>query len=400
MYRVLIVDDEAIICKGLRNTIEWDSLGLEICGEAHNGQDALALIREMQPNILITDIRMPVMDGLTLIQTIRAHHLPIKIIILSGYSDYAFLKDAIRLGVDGYLLKPIDHDELIANLSDLVNSIESEMLHSPQLYQGIELLRSNTLNRLVTHTIGLREFEEKAAFLEITLEGPCFLCAACALEQADGAAAGYDDQTILTVLRIIHQAATEWNGLAFLDVNDRIVLLLGGDHQDSLRCAANAVMEATAGRVRERFARQLTCGWGTAVASVEEIWKSYAAATACFGGPATLLEADALEGRGNALVDRALLQIAEHYREAISLKQLAGIMEINTSYLGQLFKKTTGESFTGYVNQYRIQKAKELLAQTTLKVYEVAQEVGFTDYHYFLIIFKKLTGSTPTDTRI
>ena len=136
MYRVLIVDDESIICKGLRDTIEWDSLGLEIAGEAHNGADALEMINAHHPHILITDIRMPGMDGITLIKTIRDRHIPIKTIILSGYSDYAFLKEAIRLGVDGYLLKPIDIDELISNLVDLVNNIEKESLRTTQLDRG------------------------------------------------------------------------------------------------------------------------------------------------------------------------------------------------------------------------------------------------------------------------
>ena len=106
MYRVVIADDEPMICKGLRETIEWDSLGLEISGEARNGVDALALVQAQRPHILITDIRMPGMNGIELITAIRKLDLQIKIIIISGFSDYAFLKEAIRLGVDGYLLMP------------------------------------------------------------------------------------------------------------------------------------------------------------------------------------------------------------------------------------------------------------------------------------------------------
>ena len=117
MYRVIIVDDEPVIRRGLRETIEWDALGLEVAGEAADGKEALKLIREIQPEILITDIRMPEMDGIELIREVKKMDLNIKITILSGYSDYDYLKAAIRLGVDNYLLKPIDEEELAAALS-------------------------------------------------------------------------------------------------------------------------------------------------------------------------------------------------------------------------------------------------------------------------------------------
>ncbi len=399
MYRVLIVDDEAIIRKGLRSTIEWDGLGLELCGEAHNGQEALAVIQATRPNILITDIRMPGMDGITLIQTIRERGIPIKIIILSGYSDYAFLKDAIRLGVDGYLLKPIDIDELISNIKDLVNTIENEMLRSSQLKQGIELLRSNTLNRLVANAIGLREFEEKASFLEIALEGKYHLCVVCASESEEETPAGYSEQTVQSVLQIAIQTVAGLTGIVFLDLYGRVVLLLDHDNKDDLLTAAAQALSAIIREAREQCGIYLACGSGLPVASIEEIWKSYVHATAQFSRRIEAQEAAALEGRNNTVVDRALAYVAENYRDALSLKQLAGILDINTSYLGQIFKKTTGESFTGYVNRYRVHQAKELLSHTALKVYEVAQEVGFTDYHYFLIIFKKITGINPTDIR-
>ena len=123
MYRVIIVDDEPVIRRGLRETIEWDALGLEIAGEAADGTEALEMIREIRPEILITDIRMPEMDGIQLIREVRELDMNVKITILSGYSDYDYLKAAIRLGVDNYLLKPIDNDELIANLRNTVRKV-------------------------------------------------------------------------------------------------------------------------------------------------------------------------------------------------------------------------------------------------------------------------------------
>ena len=104
-------------------------------------------------------------------------------------------------------------------------------------------------------------------------------------------------------------------------------------------------------------------------------------------------------GRSASVVGFAIAYINQHYREGVTLKQVAAECHINTSYLGQVFHKETGSAFTDYVNALRIAEARRLLNNPTLKVYEVAEQVGFTDYHYFLKIFKKVTGITPSDLR-
>ena len=107
----------------------------------------------------------------------------------------------------------------------------------------------------------------------------------------------------------------------------------------------------------------------------------------------------ALLGRSTSVVGMAVDYIMEHFREGVTLRQVAADCHVNTSYLGQVFRKETGSAFTDYVNALRIQEARKLLNNPTLKVYEIAEQVGFTDYHYFLKIFKKMTGKSPTDMR-
>ena len=399
MYRVFLVDDEPLICKGLRETVEWDSLGLEIAGEAHNGVEAMELIAATHPHILITDIRMPGMDGISLIKAIREQDLNIRIIILSGYSDYQFLKEAIRLGVDGYLLKPIDTDELISNLNNLVNTIEKEQLQTLRLYQGLELLRANTLNRLVTGQIGRSEFDEKAAFLDISLDAEHYLCAVYApAPEADDADAGMDPGAVLAMQRACHPL-TEGNGITFIDSKNHLVFLFYGSSEAGVADSAKAVLACVAAQALEGSGAAPETRTGPMVHTLEEIARSYAAATEGFEPEKPLLEVDPLDSRWKCVVSRTVDYVSAHYHEALSLKQIACDCGINTSYLGQVFRKAMGDSFTNYVNGYRIRKAKELLASTNLKVYEVSERVGFTDYHYFLKIYKKVTGSVPTDTR-
>ena len=516
MYRVIIVDDEPVIRKGLRETIEWDSLGLEVAGEAADGVEALKLCRAIRPEILITDIRMPEMDGLQLIQEVKKLDFDVKITILSGYSDYDYLKAAIRLGVDNYLLKPIDNDELISNLKNAVNEIEQEAVVVRQIRQGSELLRSNTLRRLVTGNIRLDELKEKADFLNLDVSAEAYACAACAMPREIPSARR--EQLARHVNDLTVDALPGGRLVAFLDGDGNLALLIAHDAAPHSREGLARTLEAVAA-LAEGEQVPLTIGVGRPAARLEEVQAAYESARACLeygvflknggvlwydglpeaappdralegtdfermaglirrgdreglrhwleetmdamtsGGAPSLSQAQNLLmhiavrmtecfqetygginafrnpvdfdfaqlfalrrfsemrewllalseklfsenqtvlGKGTSVVGLALAYIAEHYREGVTLKQVAAECHINTSYLGQIFKRETGSAFTDYVNAMRVREAQRLLANPALKVYEVAERVGFTDYHYFLKIFKKVTGTTPKDLR-
>ena len=516
MYRVIIVDDEPIVRKGLRETIEWDSLGLEVAGEAANGVEALRLVRSIRPEVLITDIRMPEMDGLELIREVRQLDFDVKITILSGYSDYDYLKAAIKLGVDNYLLKPIDNDELISNLKNAVSEIEKEAIVDQRNRQGSELLRTNTLRRLVTGNISPEELMEKADFLDITFTAEAYLCAVVAVPPQTSTAprAPLGRNEIEAMAKAIPGAST----IAFNDSENNLVLLMALDSALNDRRGIQAALEGIVARARQSQS-PLTVGVGQPVNRLEEAHLSYEGACKCleygmfmqgsgviwfdgvpevpspgrtlekfdFGKLEDLIrrgdlaatqayldealsmivkenplapnqahnllmhiavrmtncfheiygsmntyreptefdfgelfrlrhfsdmrqwlhalcerlfsENAAVLGKSSSLVGLAVAYIAKHYREGVTLKQVAAECRINTSYLGQIFRKEMGCAFTDYVNGLRIREAQRLLANPTLKVYEVAEQVGFTDYHYFLKIFKKVTGATPRDMR-
>ena len=513
MYRVIIVDDEPVIRRGLRETIEWDALGLEVAGEAADGAEALKLIREIRPEILITDIRMPEMDGIELIREVKKLELNIKITILSGYSDYDYLKAAIRLGVDNYLLKPIDNDELISNLKNAVSEIEKEAAISLQIRQGTVLLRSNTLRRLVTGNISPEELKEKAEFLHIPLDAERYLCAVCSMNRQ--IPAGIREPFFRDVIA----EKSSGRQMAFMDGDGNLALLLIYDEVPEVRQGTQQELEELAEKaVREREI-PLMIGAGKLAEKIGQIRDSYESAkealeygaflknggviwydevpetsqteqipdridydrmkdfirrgeqeklkeylsnelnamtaeagvshhrirnlimhiavrmTDCFrtiygsmnafreptdfdfARLFTLHSYDdmrewlfqlcdelfaanrALLGRSTSIVGLAVDYIMEHYREGVTLRQVAADCHVNTSYLGQIFRKETGSAFTDYVNTLRIQEASRLLGDPTLKVYEIAEQVGFTDYHYFLKIFRKVTGKSPTDFR-
>ncbi|WP_256762015.1 response regulator transcription factor [Cohnella sp. WQ 127256] len=127
MYTVLIVDDEPLIREGLRTIIDWEEQGFRVVDVASDAMEALRKVPLLKPRLMIVDIRMPGMDGLELLRTIQEQHRPCpRFLILSGYADFEYARTALQLKVDGYMLKPIDEDELIKYLSLLKDAIEED----------------------------------------------------------------------------------------------------------------------------------------------------------------------------------------------------------------------------------------------------------------------------------
>ena len=117
MYRALLVDDESLALEGLNLLVDWQGAGFVVCGQAENGQEALALMEQLRPHLVVTDLYMPLMDGLTLMQAARESGFEGQFIIVSGYSDFQIARSALKLKPAGYLLKPFDPDEAAATLA-------------------------------------------------------------------------------------------------------------------------------------------------------------------------------------------------------------------------------------------------------------------------------------------
>jgi two-component system response regulator YesN len=126
MYKVLLVDDESFVLEGLKRRVHWQDLNLEIVGTASDGLEAIRKIEQLQPDILVTDIIMPIMDGIKLIETIRELDLSVKIIILSGHDEFTYAQKAIRLGAVEYQLKPVSIEEIESTLKTTIEQLEIE----------------------------------------------------------------------------------------------------------------------------------------------------------------------------------------------------------------------------------------------------------------------------------
>ena len=124
MKKVMLVEDEELILQGLRNILDWEALGLKVVHMAHDGLEALKMWEKEPVHIVVTDISMPEMDGLALLKKIREKEEQVRFIILTGYDEFDYAREAIRLEVENYILKPIDEEELERQLMETVQKLE------------------------------------------------------------------------------------------------------------------------------------------------------------------------------------------------------------------------------------------------------------------------------------
>ena len=148
--KVLIADDEAVVLEGLKYIIDWEALGFSICSQAKNGNETLEKIMKLSPDLVLLDIRMPGLTGIEIVQIARERGFTGHFIILSGYSDFSYAQTAIRYGVDFYLTKPIDEDELENAVTTVRNQIEEEHKSARTLHQYRESARDTIIRNLLT----------------------------------------------------------------------------------------------------------------------------------------------------------------------------------------------------------------------------------------------------------
>lgn len=184
MLRVFLVEDESIIRETLRDTVPWSQYGYTFAGEAGDGEMALPLIRQTRPDVLITDIRMPFMDGLALSELVSQEFPDMKIVIISGYDDFEYARQAISIGVERYLLKPITKKALLEVLEEIKEKIEGERANRSYLAQFHreaqeyeQYTRRLFFERVVSGQLSVQQIYEAAGKLDIDLRAQSYAIA-------------------------------------------------------------------------------------------------------------------------------------------------------------------------------------------------------------------------------
>lgn len=535
MYKVLIIDDESIIRKGIKNIINWKQLDCEVCADANDGIEGIELIKRFLPEIIITDIRMPGLDGLSMIKQVKELVPNSKIIILTGYRDFDYVQEAIKCGAFDFLLKPSRIEELTAVLTRAVNEINDQRIRHMEIdrfkelfEQGIPVLREKLLydiiygmntceyeiaEKMKLYNISIKNFvlvvmendydeksnssqydkhlyqfgivnsfeeifEEKYEVLSIMLNSSRV---GFIIQKPDklpleieeiSEKCGYLQEVINTGFGITVTIAVSSRGVSAMELPDKMKECLGsleyksyiGDnsiiqysdlnsffryedystldkYQKQLLESIKSGNEGLAGVMTQNISRYVTTNkininymknfYYTTLSSINNIRISVAAAVEAdkkheegrdIASLFRLMEKSDSAEELNSLLEEVAVRVAakvnsfnnksiklilrkaidyihEHYSEQITLNEVAENIYVSTFYISRMFKKELGKSFVDYLNDVRIEKAKELLKDIKYKTYEVAEIVGISDPHYFSKLFKKYSGMTPSDYR-
>lgn len=190
MYKVVFIDDELMVRKNIIKKIEWEKYGFCIVGEADNGKDALDVIDYTNPDVIITDIDMPFMDGLEMSKIVSQKYPMIKIVILSGFDEFKYAQRAVELNVTEYVLKPISSEVLIKILVKIKATIDEEILKKENIellrkhyLESLPVLKGNFLSSLVAKKQRKEEIINKATYYNIDLNGDIFACAVVSIDK-------------------------------------------------------------------------------------------------------------------------------------------------------------------------------------------------------------------------
>ncbi|WP_054023393.1 response regulator [Bacillus sp. FJAT-28004] len=521
MYSILIVDDEAIELETMEHYVPWDKIGITVAGTARNGKEALSKLAELKPDIILTDVRMPIMDGLEFGRRAKQIDKNVKIIFLSGHNEFQYIKAALNIEATGYLLKPIDMEELLALIEKVKKKCEEEQLAD----QGEEWLREKWMTRIIrepssekrmdwTHKWELsssdfsanREFSAMYVTFDPPATYPSALSQPPSLVSSDRTdllrtvARQYLDSFIVVEsepheLFVLFQWKNEQRAaLATLDFwekfreqlipshgaqitiglstphkgfhliwdaylqaracNDEKFFKLGGavitpdavlptkqtdddGEQTAARLASSIQLgdtnqvsmqlEAFFSSIREeridrnfairaiiRLLAALEQHFSMLLAgSLKDLllvdhWKVISSMSSSSHIQAYVLHfCDEIRkaaserdvDRNQAVADQIVKLVSQRYHLPLTVEEIAKEVYLSPNYIRSIFKEKMGETILDYITKVRMNRAADLLKDKSLKVREVAHNVGYENVSYFCSIFHKHRGSTPNEYR-
>ncbi|GMK46543.1 DNA-binding response regulator [Paenibacillus glycanilyticus] len=514
MITVLLVDDEAIDLEWMRRRVTGSPLPLQVVGTASSGFEALRLMEDERIDVILSDIRMPIMSGTEFARKAKERNPHVQVVFISGHEDFQYAKEAIQMNASGYLLKPVKDQELHEMLETVYTQVESERKRHSIVTEALSLVNRELMLKWLADATEEHEREHIAPFLHSLLQ----YGAAAAVIEIDDVEWKIPEQErrsqVRSISSFIEQFVGDHDGGTVLVSHDQRIVILSPISDDRF----NAMLEELVGEVRQSFPVTITAGAGSSARDTEELRESYRQAQAALSAKWLLgknrlikdvsgtaredklepnveenveemlnaildydlvaiddrllklfdknesvsqkqyaydliirvtskLHADLLQQNENLyellkwdaqkaavlfqfetiddilswlrrrffelsellyvkrqkqkrkLFDNIMAFVDERLEQKITLKEVAAFFDFTPNYLSTLFKEETGTLFSDWLNERRMDRVRELLADPCLKVYEIAERVGYKNIIYFNRQFKQFTGMTPGEYR-
>lgn len=362
MYRVLLVDDEEFALVSLRCSLPWEKYSFTDIITTTDPQWALTCLKEQQIDAAFVDIRMPGISGLELISAAKQNNISTFFVIVSGYSDFSYAKEAMQLGALDYCLKPITAEDATPMLERLAaRTLPRRLSHDPELISSL-LLDHAACEAWLNPFLGKHPCVSLTALYVRSQELMDFL--QCADGFSPNQVLFYSPQEALLIWDPYAQHKED----AYFEFLERFTpsaLMISCSFEPTAEAFQSAIshllMEAH--NRGEKETRLVLLSTGS-----PEMAKYFAG---------------------------LLAYVEEHYNEKLTLADLSHRFGINYSYLSQLFKKHTKKSFSEYLTSLRLSHACQLLTETKMRISRIAEQVGFSDYHYFCNVFKRTFSVSP-----
>lgn len=431
MFKVLIVDDETLIRKGLKTIIDWKSFECEVCGEASDGIDGMNKIKNLLPDIIITDINMPGINGLTMIKEVKGLIPNVKLIILTGYRDFEYIQEALKLGAFDYLLKP----SKIETITSIVKKAVVDLKAQARREEELNNLRRNFEKRIPT--LRQKLIYDIIFTLNVINEEVLEELNVCKLKFNDFFVIGV--QTAENVVETKNQQEKQLYQFGIINTfeeifsskfdvinlplnTNRTIFIIQPKEKFHYLDIINENSNAFQQMINSCCIFTITIAistLGTGIFSISEKskevfkildFKSHAGLSSITqyedfksintsdNAKATSINVqNASEKNISNILHKALEYMNNNFQKDITLNDVAKYTYVSTYYLSRLFTKELGKNFVDSLNELRIEKSKEYLKDPKFKSYEIAEMIGINDPHYFSKLFKKYTGTTPSE---
>jgi len=387
-----VVEDESIVRVGLRYMVNWESLGLNWKAEASNGEEALHILASQQIHIVLTDIRMPGMDGLVLAKQIKQRYPCVQVIFLSSYDDFAYAKEALRLGAVDYLHKPtMDEDEIREVLGKAVKLLEEQKPPTRQQLTGDEK-NEYLLSMLDTYTFPSPPFASELETAEF--KQGCWLTIIRKREDAVAESADSEHLRFVSLLYLIDElVAKDWGGFVAHRHYREVIWIapIQAKAWDVKHAERSKYVDGLRQKVLELLNAAVIYSLSSCYDHITDLPKAYMEALLRL--PVKVQSDNLIVRMAKEWVDRRLLE------EDVTLSKVAADIHVSQGYLSRVFFKEVGEYFSDYVIRNKLEYAQKKLRETNRKVYEIASEIGFANAHYFSKVFKEKFGLTPLEYR-
>lgn len=396
MWKALIADDEPKIRRGLRSLLERIDGEITVVAEAEDGQEAFEQAQAQLPDILFLDIRMPFLNGLELIEKLDQVSFDWLVIIISGHDEFDYARRAVSLKVFEYLLKPVDEEELRRTLERAKNELTLRRATNryvvwarQQLIANKEIFQERFIIDWLRGILSKSDIEETQSFLSLNLTAIQTLVALRLEERPtknNSLRCGYRNLLTYTIKAAVKELLPP-SFLVVIDLLDTVVAL-GDQNKKQVEKIIPAIEMAIEDATHHRALIVLMDTRNENDGALKTVQDLYEEAH------------KELSKKENL---QTFVLLAEQYIEKnysypeLSLEEAATELEISPGYLSRLIKQATGYSFIDFLSRVRINHAMELMLDPAVKIYEVAEKVGYRSQHYFSRAFKNVLGFPPSE---